>query len=71
MKRLISEALSEHQKVEVLIVVPTPLEWNGLPVNTAAGLEMGLIKLMKPLWNILGAGNGRLKAQVDIVVKEF
>ncbi len=55
-KRLISEALSEHQKVEVLIAVPPPLEWNGLPVNTAAGLEMGLIKLMKPLWNILGAG---------------
>lgn len=55
-KGLISKALSENQKVEVLIVVPPPLEWNGLPINTAAGLEMGLIKFIKPLWNILGAG---------------
>jgi hypothetical protein len=54
-KGLIATALSEKKRVEVLIVVPPALDWNGLPINTAAGLEMGLIKLLKPAWNILGA----------------
>jgi hypothetical protein len=34
--------------------VRAPSEWNGLPVNTAAGLEAGLIELIGPIWNILG-----------------
>jgi hypothetical protein len=54
-KGLIATALSGKKRVEVLIVVPPALDWNGLPINTAAGLEMGLIKLLKPAWNILGA----------------
>jgi len=33
-----------------------PFAWNGLPVNTAAGLEAGLIRLIRPEWNMLGAG---------------
>jgi hypothetical protein len=54
-KGLISTALSEKKRVEVLIAMPPSLDWNGLPINTAAGLEMGLIKSIKPVWNILGA----------------
>jgi hypothetical protein len=56
-KGLIATALSEQKRVEVLIAVPPALDWNGLPINTAAGLEMGLIKLLKPAWNILGASS--------------
>lgn len=55
MKGLIATALSEKKRVEVFIVVPPALDWNGFPINTAAGLEMGLIKMLKPIWNILGA----------------
>lgn len=54
-KGLIATALFEKKRVEVLIAIPPALNWNGLPINTAAGLEMGLIKLLKPAWNILGA----------------
>ena len=54
-KQLIANALSDKKRVEVLIAIPPALNWNGLPINTAAGLEMGLIKLLKPTWNILGA----------------
>lgn len=53
-KGLIVLALAQQKKVEVLIAVPPALDWNGLPINTAAGLEMGLIKTLKPIWNILG-----------------
>jgi excinuclease UvrABC nuclease subunit len=35
-------------------VTPEPSEWNGLPVNTAAGLEAGLIERIGPIWNIMG-----------------
>jgi hypothetical protein len=54
-KGLIAAALSEKKRVEVLIAMPPPLDWNGLSINTAASLEMGLIKSIKPVWNILGA----------------
>lgn len=50
----IAHALSEGQKVEVLIATPEPLEWRGLPVSTAAGLEAGLIRLIRPEWNMTG-----------------
>jgi hypothetical protein len=54
-KGLIAAALVEKKSVELLIAIPPALAWNGLPINTAAGLEMGLIKSIKPVWNILGA----------------
>jgi hypothetical protein len=53
-KKLISEALAQGKKVQVLIAMPTAGEWNGLPVNTAAGLEAGLIRMIRPDWNVLG-----------------
>jgi hypothetical protein len=54
-KGLIAAALAEGREVKVLVATPEPLVWNGLPVNTAAGLEAGLIRLIRPQWNMLGA----------------
>jgi hypothetical protein len=54
-KQLIIDTLSKGQPVAVLVALPAPLEWNGLPVNTAAGLEAGLIQMCRPVWNITGA----------------
>jgi hypothetical protein len=53
-KQLIASELSQGKSVKVLIAVPPPLKWNDLPVNTAAGLETGLIQLIQPQWNIQG-----------------
>jgi len=53
-KLLIAATLSDGKQVKVLMATPEPLEWNGLPVNTAAGLETGLIRMIRPPWNILG-----------------
>jgi len=53
-KGLIVSELNQGKSVKVLIAVPPPLKWNELPVNTAAGLETGLIQLIQPRWNIQG-----------------
>jgi len=55
-KTLILEALASGKRVKVLIAVPEAQSWGGLPVNTAAGLEAGLIAKIQPPWNILGVG---------------
>lgn len=52
---LIRQTIADGKKVLILISTPDPLEWNGLPVNTAAGLESGLIRMIRPAWNISGA----------------
>jgi hypothetical protein len=53
----ISQTLLEGKKVKVLVATPEPSEWqNNLPVNTAAGLEAGLIEMIRPSWNIRSAG---------------
>jgi hypothetical protein len=54
-KELIVKALADGQQVKVLIATPKPREWSGLPVITAAGLEAGLIQMIRPAWNITGA----------------
>jgi len=41
--------------VEIYLATPEPTEWNGLPVNTAAGLEEGLIRKYSPPWNMRSA----------------
>jgi hypothetical protein len=51
---LIAEALANGKRVKVLVATPEPMSWKGLPVTTAAGLEAGLIAMIKPEWNILG-----------------
>jgi hypothetical protein len=53
-KELILAALRSEQHVQVLIATPAEMEWNGLPVDGAAGLETGLIRLIRPEWNQQG-----------------
>ncbi len=56
-KRLISEALASGKTVKVMIAIPESSGWNGLPVNTSAGLEAGLIRQIRPEWNKHGSGS--------------
>jgi hypothetical protein len=51
----IAATLRAGKKVKVLVATPEPSEWQDLPVNTAAGLEVGLIDMIRPAWNIRGA----------------
>ncbi len=53
-KGLIATALAEGKRIQILIATPASSEWNGLPINTAAGLEAGLIRMIRPDWNVLG-----------------
>lgn len=53
-KGLILTSLARGDVVSVCIARPPAQEWNGLPVDTAAGLETGLIKLIRPPWNQQG-----------------
>jgi hypothetical protein len=53
-KERIIQTLRSGAVVQVLVVTPPELEWNGLPVDGAAGLETGLIRLIKPAWNRQG-----------------
>lgn len=53
-KKLIVQTLSKGQRVKILVATPEPLEWRGLPVIVAAGLEAGLIQMLRPAWNIAG-----------------
>jgi hypothetical protein len=53
-KGRILETLQSGGIVQVLVATPPAFEWNGLPVDGAAGLETGLIRLIKPEWNRQG-----------------
>jgi len=52
---LIAQTLLAGKRVKVLVATPEPIEWQDLPVNTAAGLEAGLIEMIRASWNIKGA----------------
>jgi hypothetical protein len=45
-------ALESNQVLKVLFATPNHSGWNGLPVSTASGLEVGLIQAIRPEWNI-------------------
>ncbi len=47
----IAQALYQGKRVKVLVATPEPLKWKGLPIETAEGLEAGLVKLIRPEWN--------------------
>jgi hypothetical protein len=53
-QRPITSTLAAAKPVKVLVATPEPSEWNGLPVNTAAGLEAGLIARIGRILNIIG-----------------
>lgn len=48
--------LLDDARIDVLIAHPNDMEWNGLPVHGAAGLELGLIKAYALPWNMRSAG---------------
>ena len=41
LKRLLLSALDSRQMIEVVAIWPEQSEWNGLPVDNAAGIEVG------------------------------
>lgn len=51
---IILEHIGAGTVVEIYLATPHAATWNGLPVNTAAGLETGLIELIQPPWNMMG-----------------
>lgn len=51
-KKLILDALTAGKAVRVLVAEPPQMEWNGLPIDGASGLETGLIGLIQPIWNV-------------------
>ncbi|WP_296585363.1 GIY-YIG nuclease family protein [Xanthobacter sp.] len=51
---IITEQITAGVVVDIYGATPPALEWNGLPVNAAAGLEAGLIELIQPPWNKMG-----------------
>jgi hypothetical protein len=45
-------ALESNQVLKDLFATPNHSDWNGLPVSTASGLEVGLIQAIRPEWNL-------------------
>jgi hypothetical protein len=56
---IILEHIGAGTMVEIYLATPPATMWNGLPVNTAAGLETGLIELIQPPWNMMGVREAR------------
>lgn len=52
--RVILEQVSAGTVVEIYLATPPAIDWSGLPINAAAGLEAGLIDLIQPPWNMMG-----------------
>jgi hypothetical protein len=48
--------LADGREVEVFTIVPPPETVNGLPVDMVLGLEEGLIRSWRPVWNRRGMG---------------
>ncbi len=48
---LLLDALAKVDRIDVLVARPEPGSWNGLPVNTCAGLELGIIHAFQLPWN--------------------
>lgn len=48
---LIRATLQAGKSLKIVVATPKDSEWNGLPVNTAAGLEVALIQAIRPEWN--------------------
>ena len=67
--RAIAQILGATTDIEVLSIVPEASTWNGLPINTIAGLEEGLIQMLRPRWNRkgLGAGAGKVAVVLNVV----
>lgn len=56
--QVIAEHIASGEPVEIYLAVPPALQWNGLPIHSAAGLEAGLIDMIQPPWNKMGISSG-------------
>jgi hypothetical protein len=57
--KLIREELSAGRVVEIYTGSPPDFDWNGLPVDGDAGLELGMIEKYSPPWNERGVPRDR------------
>lgn len=48
----IADLLGQLKSIDLMTCTVKPSEWNGLPINMAAGLELGLIKKFHLDWNV-------------------
>lgn len=55
---LIIEEIRNGSSIEVLAAWPGRTDWNGLPVYLAHAVEIGLIRAIRPPWNIRGKPKG-------------
>lgn len=51
----LKEELSQSRSIDIYVATPSDMEWNGLPVHGAAGLELGLINKYLLPWNMRSA----------------
>lgn len=56
---LLLALLQTSNRVQIYAASPSSSDWNGLPVNLAAGLEHGLIERFELPWNIRGGRAAR------------
>jgi|SRR5215203_3313643 len=56
LNQLIKTELATRPFINIYTATPGDLEWNGLPVNLSAGLELGLIQEYALPWNKRSAG---------------
>lgn len=56
---VILDHLGAGTVVEIYLAMPAAMDWNGLPISTAAGLEAGLIEMIQPPWNMMGVLGAR------------
>lgn len=52
----IEKQLQDGRAVDVFTIVPEHMTHNGLPIDPVVGLEEGLIRFVKPEWNLRGLG---------------
>ncbi|RYF23669.1 MAG: hypothetical protein EOO77_01695 [Oxalobacteraceae bacterium] len=55
-RQAIEAELRAGRTVEVFTIVPEPINCRGLPIDPVVGLEEGLIRFVKPDWNLRGLG---------------
>jgi len=44
--------LAARRVVEIYTLIPPAFDWQGLPVDLIAGIEEGLIRQLRPTWNV-------------------
>ncbi len=66
-KVLLLSALDSQQIIEIVAIWPDQSEWNGLPVDTAAGIESALISVARPVWNKRGKPRQKIASAIPKV----